>query len=85
MILSAKNKASAIDPVCGMVVAPGANKIIASFDGETYYFCAEGCRLSFKKNPKKFLKSKPGKKKGIWGRYLDSLEKANGGRPMKCH
>jgi Cu+-exporting ATPase len=77
-------KKAAVDPVCGMAVEPGSNKIITTINGETYYFCAEGCRQSFEKNPKKFLKPKA-KKKGIWGRYLERLEKANGGRAMKCH
>ena len=85
MNLSAKNKKSVVDPVCGMAVVPGIKEIITTIDGETYYFCAEGCRKSFVENPQKFLKSKPLKKKGLWGRYLDRLEKANGGRAMRCH
>lgn len=85
MKMTTKTKKTVIDPVCGMEVVPGIKEIITDIDGETYYFCAEGCRQSFEKNPKKFLKCKPGKKKGIWGRYLDRLEKANGGRAMKCH
>ena len=85
MNLSTKTKKTVIDPVCGMAVFPGPKGIITTIDGETYYFCAEGCRQSFEQNPKKFLTPKPAKKKGIWGRYLDRLEKANGGRAMKCH
>ncbi len=85
MNLSATNKNTAVvDPVCGMSVDPDSKGIIAIIDGETYYFCAEGCRQSFETNPKKFLKPKA-KKKGIWGRYLERLEKASGGRAMKCH
>ena len=85
MDLSTNNKKTVIDPVCGMEVVPGAKKIITNVDGATYYFCAEGCRQSFEENPQQFLNPRPAKKKGIWGRYLERLEKASGGRAMKCH
>ena len=85
MNLSAKKKKTVVDPVCGMAVVPGVKEIITTIDGETYYFCAEGCRQSFEKNPQKFLNPRPTKKKGVWGRYLERLDKANGGRAMKCH
>jgi len=38
---------SATDPVCGMSVNPEATKIMATIEGEHYYFCAEGCRKAF--------------------------------------
>jgi Cu+-exporting ATPase len=85
MNLSTKNKKTVVDPVCGMEVVPGPKGIITTIDGATYYFCAEGCRQSFEENPQQFLNPNPAKKKGIWGRYLERLEKANGGRAMKCH
>lgn len=78
-------KKTVVDPVCGMAVVADPNGIITIKDEETYYFCAEGCRQSFEENPQKFLNPKPAKKKGIWGRYLARLEKASGGRAMKCH
>ena len=82
---SAKNEKAVIDPVCGMAVEPGAKAIIANISGETYYFCAEGCRQSFEENPRKYINLKPAKKKGFWGRYLERLEKTSGGKAMKCH
>ncbi len=85
MNLSAKKKKTVVDPVCGMAVVPGVKEIITTIDGETYYFCAEGCRQSFEEHPQKFLSPRPAKKKGLWGRYLERLEKASGGRAMKCH
>jgi YHS domain-containing protein len=85
MNLFANNKKTPIDPVCGMSVVPSIKEIIMTVDGETYYFCAEGCRQSFEENPQKFLNPRPAKKKGLWGRYLCRLEKASGGRAMKCH
>ncbi len=74
-----------IDPVCGMAVAPGKTAIITTIKGQTYYFCAEGCRKAFEQNPQKYLDPGPPKRKGVWGRYLDRLEKSTGGKCMKCH
>ncbi|MCK4985082.1 MAG: YHS domain-containing protein [Desulfobacterales bacterium] len=74
-----------IDPVCGMTVNPKTAEIVATIEGQTYYFCAEGCRQTFVKTPKKYLEPKPEKKKGWWGRYTQRLEKATGGKAMKCH
>jgi len=76
---------SVIDPVCGMTVNPDTTKIIATIHGEHYYFCAEGCRKSFVENPKKFIEPECDKPKGLWGRYMARLQKATGGKPMKCH
>jgi len=74
-----------IDPVCGMTVNPKTAEIVATIEGQTYYFCAEGCRQTFVKTPKKYLEPKPEKKKGWWCRYTQRLEKATGGKAMKCH
>jgi YHS domain-containing protein len=70
------------DPVCGMTVNPKMTDIVATFEEQAYYFCAEGCRETFLENPCKYLKPK---KKGLWGRYIERLEKATGGQSMKCH
>jgi xanthine dehydrogenase accessory factor len=37
----------AIDPICGMTVDPATANWSAEQDGETYYFCAPGCRKAF--------------------------------------
>ncbi len=73
------------DPVCGMTVAAGMTDIATTIKGRTYYFCAESCRKAFEENPQKFLDPKPQKRKGIWGRYMDRLQKATGGKSQKCH
>jgi len=44
------------DPVCGMNVDEKTAKWKISYAGKTYYFCAEGCKKMFEKNPKKFVK-----------------------------
>lgn len=85
MNLSAKNKNTVVDPVCGMAVVPGVKTIIANNDGETYYFCAEDCREAFVADPQKYMNPAPLKRKGWWGRYLKRLEKATGGKSMNCH
>jgi YHS domain-containing protein len=73
------------DPVCGMAVDPRMSDLAATIGGKTYYFCAEGCRQSFEAAPQKYLDGGTKKKKGWWGRYLDRLEKATGGKSMSCH
>jgi xanthine dehydrogenase accessory factor len=43
--------AQGIDPICGMSVAIVEGAITATHDGETYYFCAPGCRKAFLGDP----------------------------------
>jgi xanthine dehydrogenase accessory factor len=38
---------TAVDPICGMEVDMVTAKWTAERDGETYYFCAPGCRKAF--------------------------------------
>jgi YHS domain-containing protein len=44
------------DPVCGMTVDEQTAQWRSEYDGKTYYFCREGCKLAFEKNPQRFLK-----------------------------
>jgi xanthine dehydrogenase accessory factor len=37
----------ALDPICGMTVAAVASTLSLERDGETFYFCGEGCRAAF--------------------------------------
>ena len=39
--------ATAVDPICGMTVVVMADTPSAEHDGETVYFCREGCRAAF--------------------------------------
>ena len=52
---AAKSLHMAIDPVCGMTVDPHAGKPSESFGGTTYFFCSEGCRINFAKEPGRYL------------------------------
>ncbi len=45
----------AIDPVCGMTVEIATARHLATYAGQTYYFCAAGCKRSFEKEPEKYL------------------------------
>jgi YHS domain-containing protein len=77
-------KQNFIDPVCLMKVAPDKKEFKFTYKMRTYYFCAESCRQAFEANPDKYLESKPAKRKGWWGRYLERLNKATGGKPPEC-
>ncbi|MBW1999654.1 MAG: YHS domain-containing protein [Deltaproteobacteria bacterium] len=74
-----------IDPVCGMIVAPGTTRLVSNYQGHSYWFCSEACRGAFEANPNKYLNSKTPKRKGLWGRYLERLNRATSGKPLKCH
>jgi len=41
----------AVDPICDMVVAITPTALRADYEGTTYYFCGEGCRRRFLKDP----------------------------------
>ena len=50
--------ATAIDPICKMVVdtgnPPGGQ---SDYQGTTYYFCAPGCKVAFDGDPEKYLQA----------------------------
>lgn len=46
----------AIDPVCGMEVDEETAAATSEYQGQTYYFCAPGCKAAFDKDPEKYLK-----------------------------
>lgn len=71
-----------IDPVCGMEVDPATAAAETCHEGTKVFFCAEGCRDAFITNPGRFTQPK---RKGVWQRFLARMEKATGGKPMKCH
>src|ERR1035437_7881667 len=43
------------DPVCGMDVSPPAAKGKSNFQGKTYFFCSEKCKVKFDHDPTKYL------------------------------
>ena len=43
------------DPVCGMDVDPQTARHTAEHNGQTYYFCAPGCKKAFQEDPQRYL------------------------------
>lgn len=41
------------DPVCGMKVDEKGAR--SEYGGKTYYFCCEGCKRSFDREPEKYV------------------------------
>ena len=51
-----KSQDTATDPVCKMTVDKvNPSGGTAEYQGETYYFCAAGCRETFQSDPAKYL------------------------------
>ena len=46
--------ADAIDPVCGMTVAPDTAAASREVDGATYYFCSTHCAATFDADPDRY-------------------------------
>lgn len=62
LLAAVKDKKSSPDevvrcPVSGEVIAKDAMNIKTEYKGKTYYFCCEGCKAKFEKNPEKYTKS----------------------------
>jgi len=53
--LTPKEITMAVDPVCKMTVEPARAAAQSSYRGQTYYFCAVGCKQQFDKDPEKYL------------------------------
>ena len=45
----------AVDPVCKMTVEPAKAAAQSTHKGQTYYFCAVGCKQKFDREPEKYL------------------------------
>jgi xanthine dehydrogenase accessory factor len=46
-LIEAPARTTAVDPICGMDVDIATARWTAERDGQTYYFCAPGCRKTF--------------------------------------
>ncbi|MBV8714718.1 MAG: YHS domain-containing protein [Chloroflexi bacterium] len=42
-------------PVCGMDVDESSAKHTTEYQGQTYYFCAPGCKKAFEAEPQTYL------------------------------
>ena len=43
------------DPVCGMEIDPKTAAGKSDYKGVTYYFCSQGCKSAFDKEPQKYV------------------------------
>jgi Cu+-exporting ATPase len=43
------------DLVCGMTIDSETAQHKSEYQGQTYYFCAPGCKRAFDKEPEKYL------------------------------
>jgi YHS domain-containing protein len=48
----------AVDPVCKMEVDTKTARFTSQYKGQTYYFCAAGCKKAFDQSPEKYLSAK---------------------------
>jgi len=48
-------EAEVVDPVCGMKINRDEAKATHEYEGKTYFFCTEGCKEKFVKNPGKYV------------------------------
>lgn len=49
---------SVIDPVCRMEIHPDDAVATREYQGQTYYFCAEGCPVQFDQQPEQYTGSR---------------------------
>jgi P-type Cu+ transporter len=47
------------DPVCGMTVDPARAAGSSQYEGETFYFCSQGCKQKFDADPAAYATAKP--------------------------
>src|SRR5581483_8858596 len=53
--ISASTPATALDPVCGMIVEIAHARHRSSYDGRDFYFCCPACKRLFESNPQEYL------------------------------
>ena len=51
---TAAAQGTVINPVCGMAVSTSSPMHIEKYEGVSYYFCCDGCRTTFQKDPAKY-------------------------------
>ena len=45
------------DPVCGMTVDEGRAAYVSVQGGRRFYFCSQGCKTAFDRNPQKYVRA----------------------------
>ncbi|GBD88498.1 YHS domain protein [bacterium BMS3Abin03] len=44
------------DLVCGMEIKDTSKAVSLIYEGKTYYFCTDLCKIQFEQNPEKYIK-----------------------------
>lgn len=52
---NASNATGYVNPVCGAVIDPTRALSTLTMGGQTHYFCCQGCRVEFERDPEKYL------------------------------
>ncbi len=52
---NASNATGYVNPVCGAVIDPARALSTLTMGGQTHYFCCQGCRVEFERDPEKYL------------------------------
>jgi len=74
---------TAKDPVCGMSVKTADAKYTYEYKGAKYYFCSQGCKDAFAKEPEKYLAaSKPA---GMMGGMHGQMPHMKAGEQAGCN
>ena len=47
------------DPVCGMEVNEQQAAATSAYQGRTYYFCSQGCKEKFDREPERYIAGQP--------------------------
>jgi xanthine dehydrogenase accessory factor len=55
VVAPAEDRATALDPVCGMAVATVEQTPHVDHEGRRVYFCCDGCRATFEQDPSRFV------------------------------
>ncbi len=51
-----------VNPVCGITVDPGQALHVVNYQGEAFYFCCDGCKVEFEREPAKYSALQAGAK-----------------------
>ena len=53
---SIPNKDYYLNPVCNIPIQKSTAKHVVEYNGEKVYFCCDGCKVSFEKNPSEYIR-----------------------------
>ena len=50
-----------VNPVCGITVDPGSARHVVAYEGRQFYFCCDGCKQQFERDPAKYAAIQAGR------------------------